>query len=313
AVAQRLVEAANLAGGRDNISVVFVAGPEFAGTGSHAMQEARARHGITRMRRGGSRWRGATNRLAWLLAGIVLGMLLWDAVNRVVPRQAAVAAQTDVAQTVVVDAADPRAILAALSAARRGDTIEVPAGQYIGPIVLKDGVSLISRQPHEAVIRADSSAGADSGVAFIARGVHSVRLSGFRIEGSNAAPLSTGLLLDHAVVEADDLEISGARDCGVRIGGDSAGVLRANYIHDNPGCGVWIGGGSTPRLAGNRISRNGTTAGALRFGVEIQSPAAPVLENNIIEGNGRRDFGSAAGVAADAIAHDNVTDFQTNR
>jgi parallel beta-helix repeat protein len=179
--------------------------------------------------------------------------------------------------------------------------------------MLKDGVNLISRQPHGAIVRAGSSAGPDAGIAFVVRGVRDVRLSGFRIEGIDAAPLSTALLLDHAVLEADDLEISGARDCGIRIAGGSAGILQANYVHDNPGCGVWIGGGSSPRLTGNRISGNGTLAGALRRGIEIEPPAEPVLENNVITGNGQRDFGSAAPSSVDAILRDNVTDFQSDR
>lgn len=306
AVARRLVDAANLAGGRDNISVVFVAGPEFVGIESRAIREARTRHAITRMRRSGSRWHSAANRLLWLLAGVALGMLLFEIVNRVIPRPAPVAAKTVAApQTLVVNPTDPGGIAAALNAAHPGDTIEVSPGQYSGPIMLKDGVTLISRQPHEAVIHAGPA-----GVAFVARGIRGATLNGFRIEAGDAAPLSIGLLADHAAIEADDLEIGGARDCGIRIDG-SSGIFRANYVHDNPGCGVWIGGGSSPRLSGNRIARNGTAAGALRPGVDIQSPVEPVLENNMITGNGRRDFGSATPEATEAIERNNVTDFQS--
>ena len=52
-VAHELVDAANEAGGKDNISVVFVAGPDFLGVDSKAMAEARGRHAITRTRRRG--------------------------------------------------------------------------------------------------------------------------------------------------------------------------------------------------------------------------------------------------------------------
>src|SRR5580692_425304 len=48
--ARDLVDAANRAGGRDNITAVFVAGSEFLGSQSPAMAEARARHSITRAR-----------------------------------------------------------------------------------------------------------------------------------------------------------------------------------------------------------------------------------------------------------------------
>ena len=48
--ARKLVDAANEAGGKDNISAVFVAGPEFRGDESGALLEFQPRHVITRMR-----------------------------------------------------------------------------------------------------------------------------------------------------------------------------------------------------------------------------------------------------------------------
>jgi PPM family protein phosphatase len=74
-ISQALVNAANEAGGRDNISVVFIAGPEFLGVHSPAMAEARARHAVTRMREpnGWSVWAG---RLGWFGGGIAVGMIL---------------------------------------------------------------------------------------------------------------------------------------------------------------------------------------------------------------------------------------------
>jgi serine/threonine protein phosphatase PrpC len=65
--AQELVAAANRQGGEDNISVIFVAGPEFLGTESEAMLEARARHSVTQVREIKSWWRRVLNRLGHLL------------------------------------------------------------------------------------------------------------------------------------------------------------------------------------------------------------------------------------------------------
>ena len=85
-VARDLVDAANHAGGKDNITAVFVAGSEFVGSGSPAMAEARARHSITRMRpeagpdpaaresRASSRV--FTSRVAFLVYGFVIGVVL---------------------------------------------------------------------------------------------------------------------------------------------------------------------------------------------------------------------------------------------
>jgi serine/threonine protein phosphatase PrpC len=69
ATARELVEAANQMGGKDNISVVFVAGPDFLGSDSAPMHEARARHSITQVREVKSLWRRFLNRLAGLISG----------------------------------------------------------------------------------------------------------------------------------------------------------------------------------------------------------------------------------------------------
>jgi serine/threonine protein phosphatase PrpC len=75
-VANALVEAANGAGGRDNITALFVAGPEFRG-----------RSGITRPRASTTRFRptrGAlTGRAAFLVYGLLLGMLMWAVLHMV--------------------------------------------------------------------------------------------------------------------------------------------------------------------------------------------------------------------------------------
>jgi serine/threonine protein phosphatase PrpC len=70
ATAGRLVEAANLAGGRDNITAVFLAWPGF----SAKRGLTRPRQSATRVRSGLRIWSGRT---AFLSYGLLLGMLLW--------------------------------------------------------------------------------------------------------------------------------------------------------------------------------------------------------------------------------------------
>jgi len=69
-VAAELVDAANSAGGSDNVTALFVAGPEFRG-----------RSAVTRPRSGTTRFRGArralTGRTALLIYGLLLGMVMW--------------------------------------------------------------------------------------------------------------------------------------------------------------------------------------------------------------------------------------------
>jgi serine/threonine protein phosphatase PrpC len=69
-VAGELVEAANLAGGLDNITALFVAGPQFRGGAG----TTRPRTPTTRVRR---QRRLFTGRMAFLLYGLLLAMAVW--------------------------------------------------------------------------------------------------------------------------------------------------------------------------------------------------------------------------------------------
>ncbi len=79
-VAHELVEAANIAGGSDNITAIFVAGSEFLGVRSPAAAEARARNAITKAREGtdapvpSKAGRIFATRLAFLIYGFFLGV-----------------------------------------------------------------------------------------------------------------------------------------------------------------------------------------------------------------------------------------------
>lgn len=68
--AASLVEAANQAGGKDNITALFVAGPDFCNRSG----ATRPRFSTTRFRRPA---RLLTGRMAFLTYGLLLGMLLW--------------------------------------------------------------------------------------------------------------------------------------------------------------------------------------------------------------------------------------------
>jgi PPM family protein phosphatase len=80
--AEMLVESAVERGAADNVSVVFVAGPEFMGVNSPEMSEARTRHAITRMRNSRRRWKKLAGHLVWLALGILLGMALLAVIER---------------------------------------------------------------------------------------------------------------------------------------------------------------------------------------------------------------------------------------
>jgi serine/threonine protein phosphatase PrpC len=73
-VARELVDAANLAEGSDNITAIFVAGSEFRAPST----ATRPRFATTRVRR---HWR-LNSPAAFLIYGLVIGMLVWLAVRR---------------------------------------------------------------------------------------------------------------------------------------------------------------------------------------------------------------------------------------
>jgi serine/threonine protein phosphatase PrpC len=75
-VAAELVQAANDAGGRDNITALFVAGPEFRGSGGATRPSVAS---TTRPRARTGRFGG---RLAFLTYGVLIGMLLWAVLRK---------------------------------------------------------------------------------------------------------------------------------------------------------------------------------------------------------------------------------------
>jgi serine/threonine protein phosphatase PrpC len=75
-VAGELVKAANDAGGRDNITALFVAGPKFRGTDGATRPRFAA---TTRPRPKASRLGG---RLAFLTYGVLIGILLWAVLRK---------------------------------------------------------------------------------------------------------------------------------------------------------------------------------------------------------------------------------------
>lgn len=287
-IAEYLIEAANAAGGRDNVSVIFVPGPEFIGSESDAFSDVRPRHATTRMRGAKPSSSNVLRNLLLLVGGMLIGLFLWRVIDHytIPPATRQDARALHVPRDVAVDSADSLGIIKALAAAQPGDTINVPPGEYLGPILLKDRVAIIAKPARQAILHSDPASTTDSGVAIVARGVNEARVKGLRVAGDEAHPLRTGLLIDDSSIEAEDLDISGAIDSGIRIAGDSHPLVLGNFVHSNSGTGVIIRSPSVPRLVGNRISENGRVSGSLHAGVEIDSAAEPVLQHNEIIDNG---------------------------
>ena len=347
AVVSDLIDAANEAGGKDNISVVYIEGDRFAdsirsaptdfspseparvpATSRFKMSSARGDLGEPAIfrspvyaERGSSRSlviQALWNHWTLFLYGALTGILVMYAINEFfgVGSPTGNLAAPERPVILHVGAGGPPAyktIAEAMEKARAGDTIEVAPGRYAEQVHLKDGVSIVSLKPREAAIVPAGQA-AEPYAAVIVEGVTSGRIIGLKIEGGQKEPLAIGVRILNSNVEVADVEVAGAREAGVEIGGTGAPILRGNYIHDNTGAGVVIKDQSAPRLAHNLIAKNGAGKSKKRAGVEILDATARwedvynSLQDNGIAGHvgppGRegapdhRNAGRPAGAAA---------------
>ncbi|MFP5284321.1 MAG: right-handed parallel beta-helix repeat-containing protein, partial [Thermoanaerobaculia bacterium] len=289
AAVDRLIDEANEAGGKDNISVVIVEGERYADSvrGAAALEETRSGGVVSKpapRQYGAAHVRERRSVLPWILLLLILaaaaGAWFYPPVrNRVLgliegPEDPAPTPPPAAVLRVGPGEADFLSISDALADARPGQTIEVAPGQYLESIELRDGVVLVSRTPRGAVIQAPDAAPAVSG-----RGVRA-RLVGFKIEGG-----AVGLLLEGSQVEVSEVEVTGASEAGILISGADRSSVESCYVHDNAGTGILVDGGAATRVRQNLIARNGTSA-PKRPGVEVRGQARPLLIENKFEGNG---------------------------
>jgi serine/threonine protein phosphatase PrpC len=252
---RELIEAANRAGGKDNVTVLVVEGEQFTAPAAVAPETLS----------GPWAWRAALF-AAGFVAAVALGWLtrtMWlPAPVVITPRVIGVTST----------------IASAMAEARAGDTVEVPGGEYREQVRLKDGVTLRARVPREPQIRAAPLSG---GPAVIAEGVKGARFSGFRILADAQMPLSVGILLRDSAVEIDDVEVKGA-GIGIEIRGSASPMLRANAIRDCLAEGVLILGPGTPWLSHNLIQANRGAGVAARDGAK-PSLLANTFDRNVLE------------------------------
>jgi serine/threonine protein phosphatase PrpC len=84
-IAERLVEAANRAGGKDNVTAIFLPGPDFVGSVDESAREAGASHATTRMMSGRRFWGTLRRDVVFMLIGLVLGAILCVAIEALLP------------------------------------------------------------------------------------------------------------------------------------------------------------------------------------------------------------------------------------
>jgi len=296
-VVKALIEAANAAGGKDNVTVVYVEGERFApGVGEEPPSATEITRRLGPVDPPAWNRRGAV-RLANIALIAVLILLTFLSSDRVSPPAAAPDPAQPVADggRIVVQAT--QSIAQALERAPAGTTIVVEAGEYRETLTLKSFVRLVSRVPRGAVIRLPGAA-PEGAAAMVARGVREAAVDGFRIVGDAATPLGKGVLAVDSELSLAHVEIAGATDAAIDAGTGSRVRVVAADIRDNPGAALAVRSGATAAISHCVFTRNGT-AGRGQKTLVLEAQSAADFTANVFVGIGASVFtGSSEARAA---------------
>lgn len=321
---ERLIEAANAAGGKDNVTVALAAGPGFAS--ALAAGGRRASPGVEpprdladpRLTGGAAAASDVPTRrsrsgvaLAFAVGVLAGAALLWGylpLLRSSLPARVPVGADLLAARAPRALRVGPgleyTAIGDALAAAHRGDSVSVEPGVYHEQVRLEEGVTLLSRVARGATLSPRGEAAAPL-VAVVAEGLLTGRIVGFRIAAGDGAALDIGIQVRDARIDIEDVEIMGARVAGVAFQGRSDATLRASLVHANAGAGVTIASTASPRLAHNLILENGRGGRRARAGVELEAGATPTLVGNVIARNAAEGVRGASAALRETLRESN--------
>ena len=225
AVTAALIAAANDAGGRDNVTVVYAEGPAFAAAvraGQPLPESAApvaAPDGPARSARG----RG----VAWFAAGLLVGVLAAGALAWRLLHAPPVGGRTLVAAPVASETIE--ALAAALDAARPGDVVQLEPGTYHDQVTVPAGVSLRARVPGSAVFtRPDGAAG--EWVAITLTGDAGGSLSGIRVSSTVASPLQVGVRVQGQGRTIELLQVDGPMVTAIDVAPDAAASLHGVHL-----------------------------------------------------------------------------------
>jgi len=278
AVVDALVNAANEAGGRDNVTVVYAEGPEFAraarGRASNGAAAAPppplqlvdttplevsvprevpeahpGRVGVWR--------RVVRSRFTWFAAGLITGVA---AALLVVWRTAG----TEIAppRTITVSASPSEAALVlaeALRTVRPGDTMQLEPGIYAERLTLPDGVSLTARLPGSVTFVRPAVSG-DSWTAIeTADGDLGGRIAGIRLESTAELPIDIAIKVGGQRRSLELLEISGPMRAAIEVVAGASATLNGSQVAV-PATPLVLGAGAQLAATGNTFSRQNRAA-----------------------------------------------------
>ena len=265
-VTAALVKAANDAGGKDNITVVYAERSRFAGaaTASPALP---------------ARYSPLLHLSVWL-ALIAACALAWRWADYPMPDAMRRALTGSMSNLIIVSPTE--SISAAIARATPGTMIMVEPGEYRERLTLAGDIRVISMVPRGAILRLPGTA-TDEDAAVTAVDVAYAELAGFRIVGDAASPLGIGVLTRSSNVRLLDLEITGAARTALDLGPGDNVMLVGSDIHDNAGVGLAVRAHATVRVTHNTFSNNSASEQAASA-MLIEPMARPIFQGNVFRG-----------------------------
>jgi serine/threonine protein phosphatase PrpC len=274
AVVRELIDSANAAGGKDNVTAVYV--------------EKATQSSAVVVRHTPPRRRGVILATIIVFALLLTGYTLYR--TGYVPGldwPSAFAVWNPQTRTV----GPGESIAEAVGRAQPGTEIVVEPGEYRERISLTKHLRLRSRVPRGATIRLPATASdTRPDPAVVAAVTASGSFQGFRIVGDAQTPLGIGILVEGSGLSIVDVEISGASTAAVSFAENSTGELLASDIHDNAGAALTMQAGAQVRITHNVFSRNGLSENT-PAAFTVEQGAVPSLEQNVFLGMRPDSFG----------------------
>jgi serine/threonine protein phosphatase PrpC len=287
AVVRALIDAANAAGGKDNVTAVYVEGGTFAARVASRLPGTKEQTQPAAIPVAGRPNEATLPRQLGLIGAIVASLVM---TGFIVYRTAPISVPTPDLIDLVSSSEPTRvvrpgeSIAAALALARSGSEVIVEPGEYHERVTLNDKVRLVSRVPRGATIRLPATTSdAQPEPAVVATGSSGGELRGFKIVGDSRTPLGVGVLVSGSGLSLVDIEVSGAATAAISFARDAKATLVGSEIHDNPGTAIAVAPGASPRIAHSTFGRNATSPRtATPFAIE--KGAAPLFERNVFIG-----------------------------
>lgn len=309
-VVQALVAAANEAGGKDNVTVVYLEAPGFKSAMRRAgalpmlnaavspiqpgSAHARAEHGaapeaasLSTSLAAFTEWTLA-RRTTWIALGVLIGI-----VAALAPFASVFGTGADPGRTLVVGGDSTFVRIAdATAVARSGDVIQLQPGTYMEQVVLPGGVELRASVEGKAILTAPD--GHPGWVAITAGGHEGGRIHGLRVESTTAAPMTIAVELASGEWWIDAMEFEGAMGTGIAVTRDATAVIRTAWFRGLRGPAIALNGGREVTIANSVFIRD---AGGRHPAVSLDESSNVVFTSNVFSGYGANVL---AGVGADA-------------